>query len=140
MKFLLDTNVISEIRKGTKAHGGVLAWSRAHQAEGLAIPSVALFELQMGVEKLRRDRDLDRAARFDFWIGRIEGDGSVLPFDAAAARETARLIYGRSPDKIVDAMIAAIARVHGLTVVTRNVKDFLPFSVAVEDPFSFGRA
>jgi len=99
-----------------------------------AIPAIALFELQMGAEKLRQQDPL-RAATFDFWVGRIAAGSNVLPFDAAAAREAARLLNKRPMVLMADAMIAAIARVNGLTVATRNTKDFAQFDVELINPF-----
>jgi predicted nucleic acid-binding protein len=133
LKFLLDTNILSEIRK-PKPHGGVLAWFTAHQSASFATPAIALFELQMGTEKLRL-QDPHRAAAFDFWIGRIAGGSDVLPLDAAAAREAARLLNKHSMVLMADAMIAAIARVNGLTVATRNTRDFQRFAVPLVNPF-----
>jgi predicted nucleic acid-binding protein len=137
LKFLLDTNILSEIRK-PKPHGGVLAWFTANTLAGFATPSVALFELQMGAEKLR-EQDPLRAAAFDFWVGRIAGGSAVLPFDAAAARETARLLNKQSMTLMADAMIAAIAKVNGLTIATRNTRDFERFGVPLVNPFLFSR-
>ena len=133
LKFLLDTNILSEVRK-PKPHGGVLAWFAAHSSAMFAIPAIALFELQMGAEKLRQQDPL-RAATFDFWVGRIAAGSNVLPFDAAAAREAARLLNKRPMVLMADAMIAAIARVNGLTVATRNTKDFAQFDVELINPF-----
>jgi toxin FitB len=133
LTFLLDTNIISEIRK-PRPHGAVLAWFMAHQSASFATPAVALFELQMGAEKLRA-QDPDRAAAFDLWVGRIAAGSNVLPLDAAAAREAARLLSKSSMALMADAMIAAIARVNGLTVATRNTRDFERFAVPLVNPF-----
>ncbi len=133
MKYLLDTNILSEIRK-PKPHGGVLAWFTAHHPEGFATPVIALFELQMGVEKVR-EHDALKAAEFDFWAARIAGGSDVLPLDAEAAREAARLLSKLPMAMIADAMIAAIAKVNGLTVATRNTKDFERLGVALVNPF-----
>lgn len=135
MKFLLDTNILSEVRK-PRPHGGVLAWFTAHQSTGLAIPAIALFELQMGVEKLRT-QDPERAARFEFWIAQLETGSNVLPFDAAAGRETARLLHKQPMALMPDAMIAAIAKVSGLTLATRNTRDFERFRVSLVNPFLY---
>jgi toxin FitB len=137
LKFLLDTNILSEIRKA-KPHGGVLAWFMAHQSTSFATPAVALFELQMGAEKLR-SQDPYRAAAFDFWVGRIAGGSNVLPLDAAAAREAARLLNKHSMVLMADALIAAIARVNGLTVATRNTRDFERFAVSLVNPFEHSK-
>lgn len=135
MKYLLDTNILSEVRK-PKPHGGVLAWFWAHQSVGFATPTIALFELQMGVERLR-PQDPVRAAEFDGWVSRIAAGSNVLPFDVAASREAARLMT-KQPDHLMpDAMIAAIAKVNGLTIATRNTRDFERFGVAFVNPFEF---
>jgi hypothetical protein len=133
VKFLLDTNVVSEIRKA-KPYGGVMAWFTAHHSSGMAVPAVVLFEIQMGAERLRQ-KDPLRAAQFDWWAGQIAGSGNVLPLDAAAAREAARLLNNLPMVTMADAMIAAIAHVHGLTIATRNIKHFEKFGVPLVNPF-----
>jgi len=135
LKFLLDTNILSELRK-PRLHGSVLAWFTAHQSAGFATPVVALFELQMGVEKLR-PQDPSKAAQFEFWIERLESGSNVLPFDAAASRETARLLHKQPMSLMADAMIAAIAKVNGLTLATRNTRDFERFKVQLVNPFHY---
>jgi hypothetical protein len=135
LKYLLDTNVLSEVRK-PKPHGGVLAWFVAYQSAGFATPTIALFELQMGIERLRSG-DPARAAEFDWWVSRIAAGSNVLSFDVAASREAARLM-AKQPDHLMpDAMIAAIAKVNGLTVATRNTRDFERFGVVLVNPFEF---
>jgi len=138
LRFLLDTNIVSEVRK-PKPHGGVLAWFKAHQNDYLATPAIALFELQMGIENLR-PQDALRAQSFDLWLDRIASGSNVLPLDAAAAREAARLMTNKPMNLIADAMIAAIARVNGLTVATRNIRDFKQFAVSLVNPFEFPKA
>ncbi len=133
MKFLLDTNILSELRK-PKPHGGALAWFTANQSAGMATPAIAIFEMQMGAEKVR-ENDPMLAAEFDFWIARLAGGSKVLPLDAEAAREAARLLKKLPMALIADAMIAAIAKVHGLIVATRNIKDFEQFGVKLINPF-----
>jgi predicted nucleic acid-binding protein len=136
LTFLLDTNVLSELRKA-RPHGGVLAWFTANQASAsFATPAIALFELQAGVEKLRQ-QDSARAEKFDFWADRIVDGSNILPLDAAAAREAARLMSKQSTALLFDAMIAAIARVNGYTVATRNTRDFEHFEVPLVNPFLY---
>lgn len=135
MKFLLDTNILSEVRK-SRPHGGVLAWFAAHHGAYFATPAIALFELQMGVEKLRT-QDPVRAAGFEYWIARLETGDHVLPFDAAASKETARLLHKQPMSLMADAMIAAIAKVNGLTLVTRNTRDFERFNLPLVNPFLY---
>jgi len=133
--FLLDTNVISELRKA-KPHGAVLEWLRSVGDDDLAIPAVVIGEMQAGAERTRL-QDWQKAAEIERFIDRVLSSYSVLPLDAAIFREWARLIHGKSRDLTEDAMIAATACVHRLTVVTRNVKDFEGFGVEVFNPFAF---
>ena len=135
LKFLLDTNILSEVRK-PRPHGGVLAWFTAHHSAYFATPVIALFELQMGVEKLRT-QDPYRAAGFEYWIARLEAGDHVLPFDAAASRETARMLHKQPISLMADAMIAAITKVNGLTLATRNTRDFERFKVPLVNPFTY---
>jgi predicted nucleic acid-binding protein len=135
LKYLLDTNILSEVRK-PRPHGGVLAWFAAFQAAGFGIPAIALFELQMGVEQLR-GKDSSRAAIFEFWISRIEAGSNVLAFDARASREAARLLSAQPEHLLADGMIAAIAKVNGLVIATRNTRDFERFDVPLVNPFKY---
>ena len=132
--YLLDTNVISELRKN-KPHGAVLSWFASVAARNLHIPAVAVGELQDGVE-LTRLQDRLKAAEIEHWIDRIVRAFVVIPMDADTFRETARLMAGKPDDLFEDAMIAATARIHKLMVVTRNVKDFALFDVQVLNPFT----
>lgn len=132
--FLLDTNVISELRK-TRPHGAVLAWYERHSAQGFFLPSIALFELQAGVE-LTREHDLAKAIEIERWIDRIVASTDILPWDAASARLTAQWMHARPPELLEDAMIAAIAVTHRLTVATRNTRDFKQFEVSTVNPFT----
>lgn len=132
--YLLDTNVISEIRK-PKPHGAVIAWLSVHSKADMLISAITLLELQQGAERTRR-QDRAMAARLDEWIEDVSQAFSILPLDGEICREGARLLVGRSDDVFEDAMIAATARVHRLTVATRNVRDFKPFGVPVLNPFT----
>ncbi len=132
--YLLDTNVISELRK-RKPHGAVLAWFNSVPDEQIQIPAVAVGELQNGVE-LTRLQDPVKAAEIERWINRMVRAFIVLPMDGNGFREVARLMVGQSDELFEDAMIAATARIHDLIVVTRNVKDFETFGVQVFNPFT----
>ncbi len=134
--FLLDTNVISETRR-PRPHPRVMAWLRAAPDEHLFLAAVTFGELQRGVE-ITRERDPAKAEVIEAWIDGLAQTHSVLPMDASVFREWSRLMHRRSDAVLEDAMIAAIAIVHGLTVVSRNVRDFRPFGVALLDPFSSG--
>ena len=131
--YLLDTNVISELRKA-KPHGAVLAWFHAVRPEEIAIPAVVIGEIQDGAE-ITRKQDQLKAAEIEAWLDYILANFSVLPMDGLIFREWARLMAGKSDELSGDAMIAATARIHRLIVVTRNVKDFAAFDVKVFNPF-----
>ena len=132
--YLLDTNVISELRR-VKPHGGVLAWFRAVRPLDIAIPSVVIGEIQEGAE-ITRKQDSAKAAEIEVWLDSIIANFAVVSMDGPMFREWARLMAGKPDDLSGDAMIAAIARVLRLTVVTRNVRDFKPFNVEVFNPFT----
>ena len=104
--------------------------------DALAIPAVVLFELQLGTERLRT-QDPKRADEFDAWIGQIANGSPIVPLDAACAREAARLLQKQPMELMADAMIAATARINGLTVATRNTRDFERFGVSLVNPFEF---
>lgn len=131
--FLLDTNVISELRK-TKPHGGVLAWLNATPESGLFISAVTLGEIQRGIE-LTKDQNLEKASEISQWADRLAATHNILPMDAQTFRVWAQLMHHQSEALFEDAMIAATAQVHQLTVVTRNTRDFAGFQVPLLDPF-----
>jgi toxin FitB len=131
--FLLDTNVVSEMRK-RKPHGGVSSWLHALAPDQMFLPAVVLGELQAGVE-LTRQQDPEKAREIEDWIDRITDTLGVVAMDGRCFREHARLMHGRVDELWEDAMIAATARVHGLTVATRNERDFALFNVPVFNPF-----
>ncbi len=132
--YLLDTNVVSELRK-TKPHGGVVAWLHSVPDNDLAIPAVVIGEMQAGAERTR-SQNIAKSEEIELFIDQVLSSFSVLPLDARIFREWARLIHGKSRDLTEDAMIAATARVHAMTVVTRNIKHFAIFDVKVFDPFT----
>lgn len=134
-RYLLDTNVVSELRK-PKPHGGAVRWVSALRDEQLFISVVTLGELQRGIEKTRR-QDAAKAHEIERWVDQLEESVSVLPMDARCFREWARLMEGRPGHLLEDAMIAATARVHGLEVATRNEKDFSLLGVDTLNPFQF---
>jgi toxin FitB len=131
--YLLDTDVVSELRK-SKPHGSVIAWLKTISAPRLFVSAFSIAELQSGVEKLR-DRDAAKADEIEAWVDAVCQTWSVLPLDADCCRQWAREMKGRSDALFEDAFIVATARVHGLTIVTRNTKDFALFKVPILDPF-----
>ncbi len=135
--YLLDTNVVSELRK-PKPHGAVLQWVQAAADADLHLSAVTAGEIQAGIE-ITREQDTAKAAELERWLERVTQAYNVLPMDAATFREWARLMHKASDTLYEDAMIAATARLHHLTVVTRNVADFKGFGVKVLNPFGVGR-
>ena len=135
-RYLLDTNVVSELRK-RKPHGAVLAWLDTLRPEQIFLSAVSVGELQAGAE-LTRKNDPAKAVEIENWLTVTEGTFPVIPMDSACFREWARFKIGKSSELLEDAMIAATARVHGLNVATRNERDFRQFHVGVFNPFQFG--
>ena len=131
--YLLDTNVVSELRR-PRPHGAVVAWVRTIPDEHLHMSVVTLGELQAGVE-ITRERDPAKANEIEAWIGRVAGLYNVLPLDGACFRAWARLMHRMPDDLVMDALIAATAAVHDLVVVTRNVRDFGRLGSPVLNPW-----
>jgi predicted nucleic acid-binding protein len=132
--YLLDTNVISELRR-PKPHGGVVAWIVSTPDSDLHLAAITLGELQAGVE-ITRERDTAKATEIEAWIDQVAMTFNILDMDARTFRRWAQLMHHKSDDHMVDGLIAATASVHNLIVVTRNVRDFATFDVNIFDPFS----
>jgi len=135
--FLLDTNVVSELRK-PRPHPAVVTWIERQADDALHIAALTLGELQAGVEQLR-PRDPQRADAIEAWIDDVAASYAVLPADGGIWRAWARLMSGRAESLYEDALIAATAIAHGLTVVTRNGRDFKALGVPTLDPFEAPR-
>ncbi|HYE27859.1 MAG TPA: type II toxin-antitoxin system VapC family toxin [Allosphingosinicella sp.] len=135
--YLLDTNVVSELRRGRRADPRVAAWAAAIPAASAFLSVVAIFEIERGILLVGR-RDPDQAAALRRWFEtRILTDfeGRILPIDTAVARRCAALhVPDPLPDR--DALIAATALVHGLTVATRDVGDFRRTGVVLLNPWT----
>jgi toxin FitB len=132
--YLLDTNVISELRK-SRPHGGVLSWLHSVGDSDLHISAVSLGEIQVGIE-ITREQDPEKAAEIELWAESLFQEFKVLPMLGPTFRKWARLTHPLSDSYDFEAMIAATALEHNLTVATRNTKDFAKFPVSVFDPFT----
>jgi len=131
--YLVDTNVVSELRR-PRPHPGVLAWIQDVSPERLHLSGVTIGEIQAGIE-ITREQDPAKAGDLEAWLDRVLATYQVLAQDGPVFREWARLMHRRSDTLSADALIAATAIVHRLTVVTRNIRDFEPFGVPTVDPF-----
>jgi hypothetical protein len=131
--FLLDTNVVSELRR-PRPHGAVVAWIEAADEEALYLSAVSVGEIQAGIERTRA-QDPQKAAEIEAWTEVVVDSYAIIPMHTDEFRLWARLMHGRSATLYVDAMIAATALVHGLTVVTRNTRDFAVFDAPTINPF-----
>ncbi len=134
--YLLDTNVVSELRKAKKADRGVRMWAQGLPAASLYLCAISILELEIGILLIER-RDRKQGAVLRAWMdGRVlpAFDGRILAIDTVVAQRCAAL-HVPSPRSDRDALIAATALVHGMTVVTRNVDHFQPTGVAVVNPW-----
>ena len=134
--YLLDTNVVSELRKAKRADRGVRLWAQAFPAASLYLSAVSILELEIGILLIER-RDRKQGAVLRAWMdGHVlpAFDGRILPIDTAIAQRFAAL-HVPNPRSDRDPLIAATALVHGMTVVTRNVDHFQSTSVSVVNPW-----
>lgn len=135
--YLLDTNVVSELRK-PRPHGAVVAWLQSTTDADLHLSAVTLGEIQAGIE-LTREQDATKAAEIEAWANLVAASYNILPMDGETFRAWARLMHRKSDMLYEDAMIAATAMIHKLTVVTRNITDFADFDVSLLNPFDTTR-
>jgi predicted nucleic acid-binding protein len=135
VSFLLDTNVVSELRKPA-ADASVTEWARARPKSETYLSVVTIQEIELGV-LLKERRDAVQGALLRSWLDRLlsEYDGRILPVELAVVRRAAAL-HVPDPRPERDALIAATALVHGLTVVTRNTSDFDGTGVGLVDPWT----
>lgn len=135
MKFLLDTNVIAEIRKGSRANAHVRSWFAALDPDAILLSVVTIGEIRKGIENVRR-RDAAAARALERWLRRVLRDhrDRILAVDLPVAEEWGRLNVP-DPVPVIDGFLAATAKVHGLTLATRNVKDVARSGAEVVNPF-----
>ncbi|MCC6170513.1 MAG: type II toxin-antitoxin system VapC family toxin [Gammaproteobacteria bacterium] len=137
--YLVDTDVISEARKGPRAHSGVREFfaDAGRRGAALYLSAVAIGELRQGVERIRHRGDAVQARRLERWLGEVTTQyaESILPIDAEVAEVWGRLRVPHA-DNPLDKQIAATALIYGLVVVTRNIAHFAPTGVQVHDPFA----
>jgi predicted nucleic acid-binding protein len=134
--FLLDTNVISELRRPDKADRNVAAWANEIPAASFFLSAILILEIELGALLIAR-RDPAQGAVLRAWIDHqilVRFEGRILAVDTAVAQRCARL-HIPDPRAERDALIAATALVHGLTIVTRNVADFEPTGAALINPW-----
>ncbi len=138
MSFLIDTNVISEVRKGDRCEASVAAWWQEVNEADLFLSPLVLGEIRKGVE-LARHRDPQKAEVLERWlIDVLEGFADrLLPVDGRVANEWGRMNAIR-PVSVIDALLAATAKVNGLTLVTRNEADVAGLGVDILNPFDAG--
>ncbi len=135
MKYLVDTNVISEIRKGARGNPGVVAWYATVTDEDLCLSVLVLGEIRKGVE-LKRRRDPAQADLLEAWLDQVKiafGD-RALPVDATIIEAWGRMAAVRSVP-VIDGLLAATAKVHDLTLVTRNEADVADLGARILNPF-----
>ncbi|MCP5329058.1 MAG: type II toxin-antitoxin system VapC family toxin [Sinobacteraceae bacterium] len=135
--YLVDTDVISEARKGLRAHPGVRGFfaDAGRRGDAIYLSAVTMSELRHDVERVRYRGDAVQARHLDHWLGEVamRYAESILPVDADVAEVRGRLRVPNA-DNPLDKQIAATALVYGLVVVTRNVAHFAPTGVPVRDP------
>lgn len=136
MRYIFDTNVVSELQKDpARTDPAVCSWAISTHSHEVSISAVTLFELARGIARIQH-RDPHQARRLQERLdhSRTLYNGRILPIDAEVS-QAAALLHAPDPRPILDSLIAATAIVHGLTVVTRNIKDFEPMGVPVINPW-----
>ena len=135
MSLLLDTNVLSELRKGSRASSRVRAWFEGVASDEIHLSVLVVGELRRGIERVR-GRDARQAAALERWLSRVVTDHAerILPVDGRVAEQWGRLTAVRA-GSVIDTLMAATAMVHGLVLVTRNVRDVAWTGVSCLNPF-----
>lgn len=135
MSYLIDTNIISEVRKRDRCDANVAAWWQSIDDTDIHLSVLVLGEIRKGIERAR-SRDPARAGALERWLANVVGSFGerILPIDQAVADEWGRMSAKR-PASTIDALQAATAKVHGMTLATRNVSDVAGLGADVIDPF-----
>ena len=135
--FLLDTNIISEVRKGQRSDPNVSNWYAGVSESQLFLSSLTIGEIRRGIELARQRRDVDQAEALEAWLEAVihRFSGRILTVDTEEA-DTWGQISAIRPVPVVDGLLAATAMTHGMTLVTRNVSDVEGLGVRVLDPFN----
>ncbi len=136
MSYLVDTNVLSELRKGNRCDPHVARWFAGLSEDEIFLSVLSIGEIRRGIERIRR-RDAHAARVLEAWLRKLLAEhlDRILPVDEAIAQEWGRLSVP-DPIPVVDGLIAATARIHGLTLATRNLKDIARTGVSCVDPFA----
>ncbi len=136
MNFLIDTNVISEVRKGKRCNPNVAHWYEKIADESLYLSVLVLGEIRKGVERIR-NRDPAQARAIEYWLQAIDKafSGRILAVDRLVADEWGRLNASRTVP-VIDGLLAATSRVHRMTLVTRNTADLAGLNLDLLDPFN----
>jgi toxin FitB len=137
LSYLVDTNVLSELRKGNRCNRAVREWASTLADEEIFISVLTIGEIRRGIESIRR-RDLKASAALDSWLARIHATHSarLIGVDHAIAEEWGRMSVP-NPPPVVDGLLAATAKMLGLTLATRDIGDVEPTGVPCVDPFAF---
>ena len=138
VKYLLDTNIISEIRKGPRCHPNLAAWYSNLEEESLYLSVLVLGEIRKGIEGLR-GRDMGKASELDLWLEQLQTNfqSQILPADIAISQEWGHLSSLHTVP-VIDGLLAATATAHGLVLVTRNTQDFADLGIQLLNPFEIG--
>jgi toxin FitB len=136
LSYLVDTNVLLELRKGERCDANVSRWFAGVPSEEIFLSVLAVGEIRSGIERIRRRRDARSARALEAWLKGLIAEHSdrILPIDEAVAQEWGRLNVP-DPIPVIDGLMASTARVHGLTIATRNLKDMKRTGVECVDPF-----
>ena len=136
MNYLIDTNIISEVRKGDRCDANVAAWYDSIADDSLYLSVLVLGEVRKGIERARPG-DSGRARALESWLAAVRAAfaGRILPVDDAVAEEWGRMSAGR-PVATVDGLLAATAKVHRLTLATRNTADVVDLGARILNPFA----